>query len=198
MRIVLATHNENKVREVAAILAGSGIEIISQRAAGVTDEAEETGASFEENSRIKALAAMTATGLPAIADDSGLCIDALDGAPGIYSARFGGENTPYPEKCARLLGMLDGADTRKARFVSAAVCCFPNGDELTAIGTVEGEIAFSMRGHNGFGYDPVFIPEGYDKTMAELSDSEKNAISHRGRAFRAMAERLEAYLKEKR
>jgi len=197
MKIVLATHNADKVREVGEILAGSGIEVIPQSALGVTEEAVEDGDTFEANARIKARAAMGATGLPAMADDSGLCVTALGGAPGVYSARFGGEALPYDRKCALLLEKLQGAATRRAFFMTAAVCVFPNGDELRTEGRIDGEIAFSPKGGNGFGYDPVFIPEGYDKTMAELSAAEKNAISHRGKAFRAMADALAAYRKEK-
>jgi len=195
VKLVLASNNPGKLREIREILAGSGIGIVSQREAGCDFEAEETGSTFLENARIKALAAMRATGLPAAADDSGLEVAALGGAPGIYSARYGGKELPYPEKCARLLAELADKRDRSARFVAFVVCEFPDGRELAASGELRGAIAAAPRGGNGFGYDPIFVPEGYERTAAELPEAEKNAISHRGKAFRALAREL-ARLKE--
>lgn len=194
MRIILASNNGHKAEEFAQILAPTGIEIIPQRDAGCLLEPEETGSSFQENAYIKAHAVMEATGLPAVADDSGLMVDALDGAPGVHSARYTGDHddTDYNRR-ALLLRNMEGVEQRSARFVSAICCCFPNGDTLRSLGVCEGRIAPEMRGSNGFGYDPVFLPEGCDRTTAEMSAQEKNAISHRGKALRAFAEELRNY-----
>ena len=198
MKLILASNNKDKLREIREILDGTDIEIIPQREAGCDFEAEENGETFFENARIKALAAMNATGLPAVSDDSGLEVAALFGRPGVYSARYGGEDASYGEKCAMLLSELEGNTDRSARFVSAVVCVFPSGDEITAEGVMQGFIARAPAGSGGFGYDPIFIPEGCDRTTAELTEDEKNAISHRGKAFREFADKLKAYIDDKR
>ena len=188
MKLVIASNNKGKLREIREIMAGSGIEVISQREAGCEFEAEETGGSFDENARIKAMAAMRATGLPAAADDSGLEVNAMGGAPGIYSSRYCGGRS-YAETCLEIIRQVEGAADRGARYCCAVVCCFPDGRELHCFATTEGEIARELRGNGGFGYDPMFLlPEG--RTMAELSEDEKNAISHRGRAFRELLRKL--------
>jgi XTP/dITP diphosphohydrolase len=191
---LLATTNPDKVREIRALLSGVAIEIVGLDAMPSVASPDETGATFAENARLKARYYAHASGLTAIAEDSGLEIDALDGAPGVESARFGGERTSYPEKFAKLYAMLDargGRDTA-ARFVCALAVA--SGDEILfeARGTVEGRIALAPRGKYGFGYDPIFFypPEG--RTLAEVPDEVKRAVSHRGaalRQFRAWVER---------
>ncbi len=188
MKLVIASNNAGKLREIREIMADSGIEILSQREAGCDFEVEETGSSFDENARIKALAAMRATGLPAAADDSGLEVNALGGEPGIYSSRYCGART-YEETCREIISKVESVSDRGARYCCAVVCCFPDGRELHCFATTEGEISRELRGDGGFGYDPMFLlPEG--RTMAELSEEEKNAISHRGRAFRELLSKL--------
>ena len=188
MKLVLASNNKGKLREIREIMAGSGIEVLSQREAGCDFEAEETGTTFTENARIKALAAMRATGLPAAADDSGLEVAAMDGGPGVYSSRYCGDRT-YAEACREIIGIVEGRADRSARYCCAVVCCFPDGREIDCFGTTEGEIARELRGIGGFGYDPMFqMPDG--RTMAELSEEEKNAVSHRGKAFRELLQKL--------
>ena len=189
MKLVLASNNAGKLREIREIMAGSGIEVLYQREAGCCFEAEETGTTFDENARIKALAAMRATGLPAAADDSGLEVGAMGGGPGVYSSRFCGERS-YAEACREIISIVGANPDRSARYCCAVVCCFPDGREIHCFATTEGEIAREMRGSGGFGYDPMFqLPDG--RTMAQLSDEEKNAISHRGKAFRLLLEKLE-------
>lgn len=198
MKFVLASNNENKLREMRALLEPEGIELVSQRRAGCVFSVEETGSSFEENAYLKAIAVTRATGLPAVADDSGLAVDALDGAPGIYSARYTGSHEDTDR--ARVLFLLDkltGVTDRAAKFVCAVCCTFPNGDLLRAYGECRGGILYSPRGDGGFGYDPVFQPQGMDKSMAELSAEEKNRISHRGRAMRKFVEELRKYNADK-
>ncbi len=194
MRIVLASNNRDKLREVREILADSDIEVISQSEAGCRFEAEENGTTFRENARIKARAALEATGLPAVADDSGLEVNAMGGGPGIYSARYGGAETGYDIKCRMILDKVSKSDDRGARFVCAVVCVFPNGDELCADGVINGSIGLVPEGDGGFGYDPIFVPEGLDHSIACLTDEEKNAMSHRGAAFREFAEKLKNYM----
>ncbi|MBR4426009.1 MAG: RdgB/HAM1 family non-canonical purine NTP pyrophosphatase [Oscillospiraceae bacterium] len=188
MKLVLASNNPGKLREIREIMEGTGVEVLSQREAGCDFEAEETGETFMENARIKARAAMRATGLPAVADDSGLEVRAMDGAPGVHSARFAGDRS-YDEVCRDIQARVEGHPDRRARYCCALVCCFPDGRELSCFATTEGEISRELRGTGGFGYDPMFLlPDG--RTMAELSEEEKNAISHRGRAFRELVKRL--------
>ena len=155
---------------------------------------EETGTTFEENSLLKAKAVMEASGLPAIADDSGLCVDCLNGAPGVYSARYGGEGLSDEDRYRMLLENMRGQMTRAAKFVSVITCCFPNGDVLTARGECPGAIAYAPMGEGGFGYDPVFFVPELKKTFAQLTAEEKNAISHRGTALKLFKEQLERYL----
>lgn len=196
MKIILASNNKDKLREVREILAPSGIEVLSQREAGCDFEAEENGATFTENARIKARAAMEATGLPCVADDSGIEINAMDNGPGIYSSRYCGERS-YSETCRDIINIVNGADDRGARFRCAVVCVFPGGDEISCEGVIEGSIGYVYEGEHGFGYDPIFVPEGFSRSMACLTDEEKNAISHRGRAFRRFAEKLSEYMEIK-
>lgn len=184
MKLVLASDNKNKLREFRTLFENFGVELISKAESGFTEEVEETGETFAENARIKAEAVMRATGLAAVADDSGLCVDALGGAPGVHSARYtGNHDDSDADRYNLLLRNLGGRDDRAARFVCSLCCAFPNGDILTAEGTCEGTILSAPRGENGFGYDPVFRPDGFDRSMAELTMEEKNAISHRGKAL---------------
>lgn len=193
MRLVLATANADKVVEIAAIL-GSGVELVP-RPASVPDVVED-GETLEDNARLKAVAIVEATGEAAVADDTGLEVDALDGAPGVHSARFAGEDATYADNVAMMLDAL--ADTpdpsaRRARFRTVALARFPDGREVIAEGVVEGWINTEARGAAGFGYDPLFIPDDGDgRTFAEMTADDKHAVSHRGRAFRALREALEA------
>ena len=191
-KIILATGNENKVREIRQIMEGCGIEIISMKEAGVFEDITEDGTTFEENAVIKAKTIAAKAGMLTLADDSGLEIDFLDKAPGIYSARFMGENTPYSEKNRAILDKLSGVpdEKRTARFVCAVAAVWPDGKYETVRATMEGIIAHTAAGENGFGYDPIFFLPEKGCTSAELSPEEKNAISHRGKAFRMMREKL--------
>ena len=194
MKLVLASKNEKKLKEMNEILSGMGVEVCLQRDAGVDVDVEETGTTFEENSLLKAKAVMEASGLPAIADDSGLCVTALGGGPGVYSARYGGEGLDDRGRCMLLLNSMRGQATRAAHFSCAVACAFPNGDTLTAEGRCDGAIAFAPLGDGGFGYDPVFLVPEKGKTFGQLSPEEKSAISHRGKALAAFAEKLGTYL----
>ncbi len=194
MKLVLASKNQKKLVEMNDILSHLGIEVCSEAEAGVDIEVEETGTTFEENSLLKARAVMEASGLPAIADDSGLCVDCLNGAPGVYSARYGGEGLSDEERYRMLLENMRGQMPRTAKFVSVITCCFPNGDTLTARGECPGTIAYAPMGEGGFGYDPVFFVPERKKTFAQLTAEEKNAISHRGTALKLFKEQLERYL----
>lgn len=196
MKLVLASDNKNKLREFRTLFENFGVELISKAESGFTEEVEETGETFAENARIKAEAVMRATGLAAIADDSGLCVDALNGAPGVYSARYGGEGLDDRGRYMLLLSSLRGAPTRAAHFACAVACAFPNGDTLTAEGRCDGSIAYAPLGEGGFGYDPVFLLPGTGKTFGQLTQEEKSAVSHRGRALREFSEKLETYLKK--
>lgn len=193
MKFVLASRNPDKLQEMREILSDLGIEVVSEEELGVDLEVEETGDTFQANAALKAQAVMQATDLPAIADDSGLCIHAMNNAPGVYSARYGGEIS-YPERFAMIQRALQGQVDRRAHFHSAIVCSFPNGDLLHAAGTCEGTIAYAPQGEGGFGYDPIFFVPQYKKTFAQLSPAEKNTISHRGNALRAFKKELESYL----
>jgi len=193
LRLVLATANADKAREIVAIVAdtaGGAIELRS-RPADVGD-VDETGDTLEENARLKARALVAATGSPAIADDTGLEVDALGGAPGVYSARFAGEQASYADNVDKLLAELAAVgatgEERRARFRTVAIACFPHSADIVAHGVVEGVIAESRRGGGGFGYDPVFVPDdGGGRTYAEMTLGQKSALSHRGKAFRALA-----------
>ena len=195
MKLVLASKNPHKLEELQAILDGLGVEVLLESDAGVDVEVEETGATFEENARVKAEAVMKASGLPAVADDSGLCVDALNGAPGVFSARYGGEGLNDVGRYRLLMDNLRGMLDRRAKFVSCICCCFPDGTVLEARGECAGTIAYAPQGSNGFGYDPVFFVPGMKKTFAQLTPEEKNAISHRGNALRVFAEKLREHLK---
>ena len=196
MKMVLASKNAHKLVEMKDILSQLGVEVVLESEAGVDVDVEETGATFEENSLLKARAVMEASGMPAIADDSGLCVDALNGAPGVYSARYGGEGLDDTGRYRLLLENMRGQTPRTAKFVSVITCCFPNGDVLSARGECPGTIAFAPMGEGGFGYDPVFFIHSLKKTFAQLSPEEKNAISHRGKALEAFQVKLEEYLKK--
>ncbi len=195
---VLASANPDKVAEIAAILGDAGIEL-APRPAWVPDVVED-GDTLEANARLKAVALCTATGEPAVADDTGLEVDALGGAPGVRSARYAGDGATYADNVARLLRELDAADAsaggpvdRSARFRTVALARFPDGREVVASGVVEGTITTEPRGTAGFGYDPVFVPrDGDGRTFAEMTADEKHELSHRGRAFRALAAALAA------
>ena len=196
MKLVLASKNKKKLVEMNDILSHLGVEVCSEDEAGVDVEVEETGTTFEENSRLKAEAVMRESGMPAIADDSGLCVDALGGAPGVYSARYGGEGLDDVGRYRLLLENMRGQMPRTAKFVSVITCCFPNGDVISARGECPGTIAFAPMGEGGFGYDPVFFIPGLKKTFAQLTPEEKNAISHRGKALELFKAKLEEYLKK--
>jgi XTP/dITP diphosphohydrolase len=189
VKLVVATHNRNKVQEFQRILQPLSIEVITAD----LPEVEENGTTFAENAYLKAISAFHATGKAAVADDSGLEVDALNGAPGIYSARYAGENATNEQRIAKLLDALKDVpeEKRTARFVCAICCILPNGDIITARGECPGKIAFEARGNGGFGYDPVFLVG--EKTFAELSAEEKDKISHRGKALRVFAEELRKY-----
>ncbi len=191
-RFILASGNKGKLREFREILEPMGIEIVSQREAGFDLDVAETGETFEENAFLKASAVCAASGLPAVADDSGLCVKALDGAPGVHSARFGGGKAWTDEqKYLYLLEKLSGVTDREAKFVSCICCVFPDGSVLRARGECPGRILESPVGSGGFGYDPVFCPEGYEGSFASLGEEVKNKISHRARALAAFAKELE-------
>ncbi len=194
MKFVLASKNPKKLEEMNDILSGLGIEVISETEAGVDVEVEETGTTFAENAALKAHAVCAASGLPAIADDSGLCVDALNGAPGVYSARYGGPGLDDADRYRLLLENMRGMPDRRCGFVSAICCAFPDGSMVTARGECRGTLAYAPKGADGFGYDPVFFLPGLKKTFAELTPEEKNAISHRGQALRQFQIELENHL----
>ena len=196
MKFVLATHNPGKLREMSGILGRFGIEAVMPADLGLTVDVEETGETFAQNAMLKAKAICKATDLPAIADDSGLCVDALNGGPGIYSARYGGGELDDRGRYMLLLSTMRGMPTRAAHFSCAVACAFPNGDTLQAEGRCDGTIAFAPMGTDGFGYDPVFFVPERAKTFAQMTPEEKNAISHRGRALEAFAGELGTYLKK--
>ena len=194
-KFVLASQNPKKLKEMNEILSAHGVEVVLQSDVGLRVDVEETGSTFEENSLLKARAVMEASGMPAIADDSGLCVDCLNGAPGVYSARYGGEELDDAGRYRLLLENMRGQLNRRCRFVSVITCCFPNGDMLTARGECEGTLAYAPQGEGGFGYDPVFFVPGLKKTFAQLTAEEKNSISHRGRALEEFQAKLGEYLK---
>ena len=197
LTLVVASANPDKAAEITAILGAVPGLVLVARPTDVPD-VEETGDTLEENARLKARALCEATGLAAVADDTGLEVDALDGAPGVYSARFAGEDATYGDNVAKMLDELQRAGAtdaaaRRAKFRSVAFIAYPDGSELWVDGEVAGTITVTARGQAGFGYDPIFAPDGYDgRTFAEMSAEEKHAVSHRGRAFRNLAERLSA------
>ncbi len=194
--IIFATKNKGKIKEINAILADMDVNVISMEDAGITIDVVEDGTTFEENSMKKAVQIMEVSGKITLADDSGLEIDYMDKAPGVYSARFMGEDTPYEERFKAIFEKLDGvpAEKRTARFVSCIAAAFPDGRRLTTYDTVEGIIGYEVKGENGFGYDPIFYVPDKGRYMAELSAEEKNAISHRGKALGKMKELLKKEL----
>ena len=197
MKLILASQNPHKLVEMDAILSAYGIEVVLEKDVGLHVDVEETGTTFAENAMLKAQAVMKASGLAAIADDSGVCVDALNGAPGVYSARYGGPALDDVGRYRLLLENLRGQTNRTARFVSAIACVFPNGDTIEAEGVCPGTIAFAPQGTGGFGYDPVFFLPQLRKTYAQLTPEEKAAVSHRGKALAAFEEKLKVYLAEK-
>ena len=192
-KIVFATGNQGKMREIKAIMADMDVEVVSMKEAGICVDIEEDGATFEENALIKARVIAKETDAIVLADDSGLEIDFLDKAPGVLSARYMGEDTPYEVKNAHILDLLKDVQgsERSARFVCSIAAVFPDGREFTTYATIEGEIGYKIAGENGFGYDPIFFVPEFGKTTAELSAEEKNEISHRGKALSMMKEILQ-------
>jgi len=198
-KILFATSNEGKMKEVRMIMADMGIEVLSLKDLGIKADIEENGNTFEENAIIKATEISKLTGMLTLADDSGLEVDYMNKEPGVYSARFMGEDTSYHIKNNEIIRRLENAKgaERSARFVCVIAAVFPDGETFTARATIEGEIGYKEEGENGFGYDPImYLPE-YGTTTAGLPLEEKNKISHRGKALRLMKEKLEAKLAEK-
>lgn len=195
-RIIAASSNAHKIKEIQTIMGKFGMEVVSRKDAGVPEfEIVEDGETFEENSLKKAMEIMKVTGEITVADDSGLMVDYLGGAPGVYSARFAGEECDDDKNNEKLIKLLDGltGDDRKAKFVSVITLVYPDGEILVARGECPGRMVSVPTGENGFGYDPLFVPEGWDKTFAQLTDEEKNQISHRAKAL----EKLEKLLVER-
>lgn len=195
-RIIFATGNQGKMKEIRMIMEDLGIQVVSMKEAGVKADIVEDGKTFEENAVIKAKTIMEMTGEIVMADDSGLEIDYLDGAPGIYSARFMGEDTSYDIKNHALIEKLAGVPDaeRTARFVCSIACALPDGRVLTSYGAMEGIIGYEIKGANGFGYDPIFFLPEYGCTSAEITPEQKNELSHRGKALRSMKEQLKTVL----
>ena len=193
MRVVLASQNKHKLEEISKITAQFDMELVLQSELGVNIDVEETGTTFEENSLLKARAVMEATGLPALADDSGIAVDALNGEPGVYSARYGGDESL--DDWGRLLLLLKNTEhvpdgQRQAKFVSVITMVTPEGQVIQARGEIHGELTREARGENGFGYDPIFYYPPLGKTTAELSPEEKNQVSHRANALKVFYEKL--------
>ena len=191
MKYIIATHNMKKRNELARILEPLGVEVLTAEQAGVElTDVEETGTTFEENARLKSESGCKETGMPCIGDDSGLVVDALGGAPGVYSARYAGDHGNDPANIALLLeNMKDVPDEKRtARFMCNVCCTYPDGSEIVVSGTCEGKIGYEPKGNGGFGYDPVFMVG--DKSFAELTAEEKDKISHRGNALKALADAL--------
>ena len=200
MKLVLATQNPKKLKEMNEILSHLGVEVVSEAELGVRIEVEETGETFTDNARLKATAVMQATGLPAVADDSGLMVDALNGEPGVYSARYGGPDCiSDSDRINYLLKKLENVPEgkRTAKFVSVITLVTPDGREIVARGECPGHILFERHGNGGFGYDPVFFAEDAGCTFAELAPEQKNQVSHRARALRAFVEKAFGTKKEK-
>lgn len=197
MKFIIATNNPKKLIELKRILNPLGIDAVTAKEFGISlDEVEETGTTFAENAFIKADAACKLAGIPAIADDSGLCVDALNGAPGVYSARYAGEGSTDAQKIEKLLSELNNVPEyeRNAHFTSSVCCVFPNGDKVAANGECEGTIAFEPDGDGGFGYDPIFLYNGV--SFGKLTAEQKDKVSHRGKALRIFKEELIKYLED--
>ena len=188
MKLAIATNNQHKLQEIRAILGDSFEELLSLKDLGIDVDVEETGTTLEENALIKAHAILALSGIATLADDTGLMVDALNGAPGVYSARYAGQEHDDAKNRALLLKNLDGVKDRSAHFATVIALCYPDGKTLTASGRVNGEILLSERGTEGFGYDSLFFSTELGKTFAEATQAEKNSVSHRGRALRAMLE----------
>lgn len=188
MKLAIATNNQHKLQEIKAILGDSFEELLSLKDLGIDVDVEETGTTLEENALIKARAILALSGIATLADDTGLMVDALNGAPGVYSARYAGEEHNDAKNRALLLKNLNGVKDRSAHFATVIALCYPDGKTLTASGRVNGEILLSERGTEGFGYDSLFFSTELGKTFAEATQAEKNSVSHRGRALRAMLE----------
>lgn len=186
MRIIVATKNNNKVREISDVLSPLGFEVVSQTDAGIDVDVEETGDTFEKNALIKARAISLVCDDYVLADDSGLCVEALDGRPGVYSARYAGENATDKDKYTKLLGELREETNRSAKFVTSMAFITPDGAEIVTNGEVSGRITKEPAGNGGFGYDPVFYSDELEKTFGEASLEEKNTVSHRSRALKAL------------
>lgn len=195
MKLILASNNAKKLKELKAILADMDVELMSQREAGCDFEVDETGTTFAENAWLKAIAVYEATGEATVADDSGLMVEALNGEPGVYSARYapGGHEATDKEKYEYLLSKLEGVEQRAAKFVTSICCILPGGDIIRTTGECRGEILPYPHGEGGFGYDPVFKPDGYDTSMAVLGPEVKNQISHRANALREFKKELRKY-----
>lgn len=183
MKVVLASQNKKKIVEMRDILSKMGVEVLSQADVGLNLEPEETGTTFEENARIKARAVMEAAGMPAIADDSGLMVDALGGEPGVYSARYGGPGLDDTGRWQLLLRNMAGQTDRQGKYVSVICCVFPDGREILSRGECAGLLTEEPAGDGGFGYDPIFFLPQLGKTMAQITPEEKNQISHRAKAL---------------
>ncbi len=199
MKVVLATRNRGKISELQTLLRDLGVKVISMDEAGEVPEIIEDGTTFRENAMKKALVVSRATGLTAIADDSGLEVNALDGRPGVFSARYSGEGATDRKNYLKLLDEMQDVpdDKRTARFRCVMVACRPDGECISSDGSCKGRIIKEPRGTQGFGYDPVFVPEEDSRTMAELTKKEKNRISHRGRALRILKAELKDFLRER-
>lgn len=193
VKVVLASKNAHKLEEMKALLSAQGVEVVMESDVGVDIDVEETGTTFEENALLKAKAVMEATGLPAIADDSGLMVDALNGAPGVYSARYGGEGLDDVGRYRLLLENMRGQLGRKAKFVSVVTLAMPGGDVISARGECHGTMAYAPQGENGFGYDPIFYLPEKKKTFAQLTSQEKNEISHRANSMKEFQKKLADY-----
>ena len=187
MKICAATGNAGKLRELRRILEAQGHEVVSQKELGITIEPDETGTTFEENALIKAETICKASGLPTIADDSGLCVDALDGRPGVYSARYAGEHATDADNCAKLLEEMKGQKNRSAHFTCVLSLAVPSGPALTWEASCAGELLEEKKGESGFGYDPLFFYPDFGKTFAEVPLAQKSSVSHRGKALREFA-----------
>ena len=196
MKFIIATNNNKKLKELERILKPLGIDAVSAKDAGVVlDDVDETGTTFSENAYLKANSAFVKTGMPAVADDSGLCVDALDGRPGVFSARYGGENATDTEKNDRILSEMKDVpdDKRNAHFACAICCILPDGSKIEVEGICNGSIGYEQIGDGGFGYDPIFMCG--EKSYAQLSPEEKDAISHRGQALIKLQNELKKALK---
>lgn len=196
MKIICATRNMNKIKEISEIFEPLGFEVLSQEAAGIDVDVIETGKTFAKNALLKARAVSTLCDDCVMADDSGLCVDALGGKPGVYSARYAGEGASDAEKMAKLLSELEGEENRKAKFITNIAFIFPDGKEIVTQGEVKGKIISEPKGENGFGYDPIFFCTELGKTFGEAESEEKNKVSHRNRALMALVDEIKNTMEE--